>query len=223
VTTLEANRPDPSPEITAQTQSLIAGAPDFYTKLSRITDYIQKNVRYFIVMRGIGVCRQTHAADIFRNRYGDCKDKTTLLISMLQVAGIHAVYMPVDASRGVVDPDDPSLLGNHMITAIEVPADVQDPPPQSHRQSQRRQALLDFRSHQRTHSVGNLPSYLQGSYGTLAAGASSRSSPSRYSIPTPTAPNKMFLHALGRRNIDGSSIPPSASSEPISASSSNTR
>ena len=28
--------------------------------------------------------------DIFRNRYGDCKDKTTLLISMLQVAGIQA-------------------------------------------------------------------------------------------------------------------------------------
>ncbi len=49
VTTLEANRPDPSPEITAQTQSLIAGAPDFYTKLSRITEYIQKNIRYFIV------------------------------------------------------------------------------------------------------------------------------------------------------------------------------
>ncbi len=39
VTTLEADRPDPSPEITAQTQSLIAGAPDFYTKLSRITEY----------------------------------------------------------------------------------------------------------------------------------------------------------------------------------------
>ena len=26
----------------------------FYTKLSRITDYIQKNIRYFIVAKGIG-------------------------------------------------------------------------------------------------------------------------------------------------------------------------
>ena len=94
VTTLEENRPDPSPEITAQTQSLIAGAPDFYAKLSRITEYIQKNVRYFIVMRGIGGLQANYAADIFRNRYGDCKDKTTLLISMLQVAGIHAFYVP---------------------------------------------------------------------------------------------------------------------------------
>jgi hypothetical protein len=42
VTRLEANRPDPSPEITAKVQQLIAGAPDFYSKLSRITDNIQK-------------------------------------------------------------------------------------------------------------------------------------------------------------------------------------
>ena len=45
----------------------------------------RKNVRYFIVERGIGGWQANHAADIFRNRYGDCKDKTTLLISMLQV------------------------------------------------------------------------------------------------------------------------------------------
>jgi transglutaminase-like putative cysteine protease len=101
--------PRPIPEITAQAQSLIAGAPDFYTKLSRITDYIQKNIRYFIVERGIGGLQANHAADIFRNRYGDCKDKTTLLISMLQVAGIQAYYVPVDDRRGIVDPDDPSL------------------------------------------------------------------------------------------------------------------
>jgi hypothetical protein len=174
VTTLEANRPDPSPEITAQTQSLIAGAPDFYTKLSRITDYIQKNVRYFIVMRGIGGLQANHAADIFRNRYGDCKDKTTLLISMLQVAGIHAVYMPVDASRGVVDPDDPSLLGNHMITAIEVPADVQDPRLRAIVKAKDGKRYLIFDPTNERTPVGNLPSYLQGSYGTLAAGASSQ-------------------------------------------------
>ncbi|MGB6194435.1 MAG: DUF3857 domain-containing protein, partial [Terracidiphilus sp.] len=123
-TNLEAHRPDPSPEITAQTQQLIAGAPDFYTKLARITDYIQKNIRYFIVMRGIGGWRANQAADIFRNRYGDCKDKTTLVISMLQVTGIHAFYVLVDDRRGVIDPAEPSFYGDHMITAIEIPADI---------------------------------------------------------------------------------------------------
>jgi len=173
-TTLEANRPDPSPEITAQTQSLIAGAPDFYAKLSRITEYIQKNIRYFIVSRGIGDLQANHAADIFRNRYGDCKDKTTLLISMLKVAGIHAVYMPVDDRRGVVDPDDPSLYGNHMITAIEIPPDVQDPRLKAFVKASDGKRYLIFDPTDERTPVGNLPSEEQGSFATLAAGTSSQ-------------------------------------------------
>jgi hypothetical protein len=174
ITNLEANRPDPSPEITAQTQSLIAGAPDFYAKLSRITEYIQKNIRYFIVMRGIGGLQANHAADIFRNRYGDCKDKTTLLISMLQVAGIHAFYVPVDSHRGVVDPDDPSIYGNHMITAIELPPDVQDPRLKAIVKAGDGKRYLIFDPTDERTPVGNLRSDLQGSYGTLAAGPSSQ-------------------------------------------------
>ena len=174
ITTLEAGRPDPSPEITAKTQELIAGAPDFYAKLSRITEYIQKNVRYFIVERGIGGLQANHAADIFRNRYGDCKDKTTLLISMLQVAGIHAVYMPVDDRRDVVDPDAPSLVGNHMITAIEIPSDVQDPRLKAIVKANDGKRYLIFDPTNERTPVGNLPSYEQGSYGTLAAGPASQ-------------------------------------------------
>jgi transglutaminase-like putative cysteine protease len=174
VTTLEANRPDPSPEITAKTQELIAGAPDFYAKLSRLTEYIQKNIRYFIVFRGIGALQANHASDIYRNRYGDCKDKTTLLISMLQVAGIHAVYMPVDDRRDIVDPDAPSLVGDHMITAIEVPADVRDPRLKAIVKTTDGKRYLIFDPTNERTPVGNLPSYEQGSYGTLAAGPASQ-------------------------------------------------
>ena len=174
VSTLEANRPDPSPEITALVQSLIAGAPDFYTKLSRITDYVQKNIRYFIVMRGIGGLQANHAADIFRNRYGDCKDKTTLLISMLQVAGIHAYYVPVDHRRGVVDPENPSLMGDHMITAIEIPPDVQDPRLMAIVKAKDGKRYLIFDPTDERTPVGNLRSVLQGGFGTLATGPSSQ-------------------------------------------------
>jgi uncharacterized protein DUF3857/transglutaminase superfamily protein len=174
VTTLEADRPAPSPEITAQVQSLLGDAPDFYTKLSRITDSIQKNIRYFVVMRGIGGLQANHAADIFRNQYGDCKDKTTLLISMLRVAGIHAYYVPVDDHRGIVDPNDPSLYGNHMITAIEIPADVQDPRLMAIVKARDGKRYLIFDPTNERTPVGNLPSYLQGSYGTLSAGAASQ-------------------------------------------------
>lgn len=174
MTQLEADRPTPSPEITAEAQSLIAGAPDFYAKLSRITESIQKNIRYFIVSRGIGGYQANHAADIYRNRYGDCKDKTTLLISMLQVAGIHGYYVMVDDHRDVVDPQAPSLAGNHMITAIEIPPDVQDPRLKAIVQGRDGKRYLIFDPTNERVAVGILPEYEQGSYGILAAGEASQ-------------------------------------------------
>jgi hypothetical protein len=173
-TQLESDRPVPSPEITAQTQQLIAHAPDFYSKLVAITSYIQKNIRYFIVSRGIGELQANHAADIFRNRYGDCKDKTTLLISMLQVAGIKAFYVPVDDRRGVVDPRVPSLVGNHMITAIQLPPDVKDPRLMAVVNAADGNRYLIFDPTDERTPVGNLPSEEQGGYGLLAAGSSSQ-------------------------------------------------
>ena len=171
---LEEHRHDPSPEIIAQTQSLIAGAPDFFTKLSRITEYIQKNIQYFIVERGIGGWQPHYAADIYRNRYGDCKDKTTLLISMLQVADIHSHSLSVDTSRGFVDPDAPSRYSNHMITAIELPADVQDPRLKAIVKTNDGKRYLIFDPTDERTPVGNLRSNLQGSFGYLAAGAASQ-------------------------------------------------
>lgn len=173
-TKLEAGRPDPSPEITAETQQLITGAPDFYTKLSRITEYIQKNIRYFIVVRGIGGMQAHPAAEIFRNRYGDCKDKTTLLISMLQVAGINAYYVPVDDRRGVVDPRSPSTVGDHMITAIEIPAGVEDKRLEAVAKAKDGRRFLIFDPTNTRTAIGNLPSYLQGGYGLLSTGQTSQ-------------------------------------------------
>ncbi len=171
---LEADRTEPSPEIKAAVAQLTAGAPDFYTKLSRITESIQKNIRYFIVMRGIGGLQANHAADIYRNRYGDCKDKTTLLISMLQVAGVRAYYMPTDSRRGVVDPDSPSLVGDHMITAIEIPDDVHDARLQAVVTAKSGKRYLIFDPTDERTPVGNLRPELQGGYGLLCAGAASQ-------------------------------------------------
>jgi len=159
-TNLEAHRPDPSPEITAKAQELVARAPDFFARLTNITEYIQKNIRYFIVERGIGGFQAHPAADIFRNRYGDCKDKTTLLISMLQAVGIPAYYVAVDSRRGVVDPDAPSSYGDHMITAIEVPAEVKDSRLQAVVTGHDGKRYLIFDPTNERTPAGNLPSYL---------------------------------------------------------------
>ncbi len=173
-TEIEEHRPDPSPEITAKAQELTAGTSDFFMKLTNITAYIQKNIRYFIVVRGIGGWQAHPAGDIFRNRYGDCKDKTTLLISMLQAVGIQAFYVPVDDRRGVVDPNAPSLFGDHMITAIQLPPDVKDPRLMAVVKADDGKRYLIFDPTNERTPVGNLPSYEQGGYGLLATGPSSQ-------------------------------------------------
>ncbi len=173
-TTLEANRSDPSPEITAAVQSLVADAPSFYAKLRSITNTLQTNIRYFVVTRGIGGLQANRAADIYRNRYGDCKDKATLLISMLQVAGIRAYDVLVDHRRGVVDPANPSIFGDHMITAIEIPPDVQDPHLKAMATGKDGKRYLIFDPTDERTPVGNLNPDLQGGYGTLVAGPASQ-------------------------------------------------
>ena len=173
-TNLEAHRADPAPEISAKAQQLITGAPDFYSKLKKITEYIQKNIAYFVVERGIGGWQSHYASDIFRNQYGDCKDKTTLLISMLQAAGIQAFYMPVDDRRGVIDPEAPSFYGNHMITAIQIPDDVKDQRLMAIATAKNGTRYLIFDPTNERTPVGNLPDYEQGSYGLLAAGDASQ-------------------------------------------------
>ena len=171
---LEEHRPDPTPEINAKALELTAGAPDLYTKLSRITEYIQKNIRYFIVAKGIGGWQAHYAADIYRNRYGDCKDKTTLLISMLQAIGIRAHYLHVDSRRGIIDPDAPSLVGNHMIVAIELPEGENDPRLLARVKATNGKTLLIFDPTDEETPVGLIRAALQGAYGNISNGLDSQ-------------------------------------------------
>jgi hypothetical protein len=80
----------------------------------------------------------------------------------------------VDDRRGVVDPQAPSLAGNHMITAIEIPPEVQDPRLQAIVKGKDGKRYLIFDPTNERVPVGVLPEYEQGSYGTLAAGESSQ-------------------------------------------------
>ena len=158
---LEEHRPDPGPEIVAKAQELAAGAPDLYTRLSRITDYIQKNIRYFIVSKGIGGWQAHYANDIYRNRYGDC-------------IGMRAHYLHVDSRRGIIDPDAASLAGNHMITAIEIPEGENDPRLMARVKAANGKTLLIFDPTDEDTPVGIIRAALQGAYANISNGPDSQ-------------------------------------------------
>ena len=143
---LAHDRLQASPDLAAKARELAAGHADFADKVDAIATWVQTEIRYFVIERGIGGQQPHFAADIFRNRYGDCKDKATLLSAMLSAVDVHAALLMVDSERGVVDPDAPSTWGNHMIAAIEVPANYQSPTLHSVVTREDRPALRHLRS-----------------------------------------------------------------------------
>lgn len=160
-----------TPEVAAKAQELTAGKTDFYDKAEAIGEFVQKQVRYFAVEVGIGGYQPHAAGDVLQRRYGDCKDKATLVSAMLSAVGIHAALVMVDSERGVVDPAAPSLVGDHMITAIEVPKGYDSPRLHSVVTASTGREYLIFDPTSDKTPFGQLEHQLQGGYGVLMEGA----------------------------------------------------
>lgn len=163
-----------TPEIAAKATELTAGKTDFYEKTEAVAEFVQKQVRYFAIEMGIGGYQPHFATDIYRNRYGDCKDKATLLSSMLSTVGIHAALLMVDSHRGVIDPDAPSIVGNHMVTAIEIPNGYNSQKLNSVVTAKTGRRYLVFDPTWEKTPFGQLEHELQGGYGVLMEGADSQ-------------------------------------------------
>ena len=172
-TGLAAPRSEGGADLAATARS-VAGDGDFMARLSRIADFMQQQIRYVGIEIGIGGLQPHSAEDIFRSRYGDCKDKATLMITMLDAVGIRSTWVPVDDRRGVVDPAAPSMIGNHMIMAIEIPKGYDNPRLQAVVRAKSGKRYLIFDPTQEYVPVGQLPPYEQGSWGLLADGPDSQ-------------------------------------------------
>src|SRR5450631_1592034 len=122
---LTAGRRMATPEIVEKVKQLTADRTDFDGRVRSLASFLQSDVRYVAIEIGVGGFQPHPASDIFHARYGDCKDKATLLSSMLQEAGIRSDYLVINVYHGVVNPDVPSADSfNHVLLAIDVPAGV---------------------------------------------------------------------------------------------------
>jgi len=156
-----------TPEIAAKVQQLTANATYFDEKITALALFLQSDVRYVAVEIGIGGYKPHLSPDIYRSRYGDCKDKVTLLSTMLADAGIVSEYVLVDTEHGVVKPDVPSTLFNHAILAIEVPAETRTGKYRSLSTSKSGKQYLIFDPTDEYTPIGELRPALQGSYALL--------------------------------------------------------
>jgi hypothetical protein len=171
---LSRDRMVATPEITAKAAELTAGKTDFYDKAEAIGDFVQKQIRYFVIELGVGGFQPHPAGDIFRSRYGDCKDKADLLVTMLSTVGIHGALVMVDSDRGYLDPASPTNQADHMIVAIEIPKVYESAKLHSVVTAKTGKRYLIFDPTWELKSpFGQLENNLQGSYALLLEGSDS--------------------------------------------------
>lgn len=120
--------------------------------LDSLYRWIQKNIRYIAVEIGVGGYKPHPADDVYRKKYGDCKDMVVLACAIGKRIGMNIIpvlvpfrnYHQVDTA--LVSP----FYFNHLIAMVPENDDT---------------IFVDFTS--KVLPTGKLPWYLQGQYGLV--------------------------------------------------------
>lgn len=113
----------PSAAVQAQADQLRQAAGDQPAEQVRRTlDFVQTEVRYFGTEIGANSHRPAEPDAVLKQRFGDCKDKTTLLAALLKAQGINttpvlvSTYLRSDVAGMLPSP----LAFNHVVARVDV-------------------------------------------------------------------------------------------------------
>ena len=113
-----------TPEFKNEIFQLVADADSDLEKLRRLYRCLQDNTRYVAIHLGIGGIQPHTAESVCRNKYGDCKDLSTLMVAMVREMGLEAhPVLVLTRDEGVVYPDFPSDQFNHVIALVPLKSD----------------------------------------------------------------------------------------------------
>jgi hypothetical protein len=99
----------------------IKGETDEPTKrLEKALQFVQDEIRYTGLEAGIGGYKPRKPADVFGQRFGDCKDKSLLLCYMLKELGIEAYPALVNTTdrKGIIDWLPSPNAFNHCVVQV---------------------------------------------------------------------------------------------------------
>jgi len=110
----------PDDEVRRRAEALTKGMKDDVSKVRAIYDYVVQKTRYVALEFGIHGYKPYRSAQIFSRGFGDCKDKATLLVTMLGALGVKATPVVVrTANKGAIEGSPASLAPfDHMIAYV---------------------------------------------------------------------------------------------------------
>jgi len=183
---LSAGVRDPSSALQQKVQELAPARLPVFERIKALARFAQQDVRYVEIQIGIGGWRPHNAGDIFSHRYGDCKDKATVLSTMLDQIGVKSYYLLVNTSRGIItESSPPQAYFDHMILAIALPQASYEKNLPALYNHPKLGPLLIFDPTNQFVPFGEIPSYEQDNYGLLVK------SPGGDLIHLPLAPPEM--------------------------------
>jgi hypothetical protein len=165
---LVAGRVEASEPIKQQVAALTSSQSNSLQKMQAVAEFLQHDIRYVGIELGIGGWQPHPAPEVFSQRYGDCKDKATLMRSMLHEIGIESYHVVINTERGSVTRETPAHNGfNHMITAIKLPDGLADPSLLAILQHPKLGRILFFDPTDQITPFGQIRGALQANYGLL--------------------------------------------------------
>jgi hypothetical protein len=89
--------------------------------ITKAIDFVQNDIRYFGIEFGVNSHRPRPPKQILEQRYGDCKDKTVLIMALMKALGVEAYPALVNSTRGKVLVNDlPSPASfDHVIAYVK--------------------------------------------------------------------------------------------------------
>lgn len=117
---LERDRREPTAAVRAEADDIVRGKTGETEKAEALYEWVARNIRYVSLSFGVGRYQPHAAADVLANRYGDCKDKSTLLEAFLAAEGMQANTALANATADV-ELDVPTPLAfDHAITFARI-------------------------------------------------------------------------------------------------------
>ncbi|MDX1457898.1 MAG: DUF3857 domain-containing transglutaminase family protein [Marinobacter sp.] len=113
---------EPDPEVQALAETIAAQNNTPEERLEAALEFVQRDIRYVGIELGAGSHRPTSPEVTLARRFGDCKDKTLLLNTLLGQMGIraNAVLVNTELKQEILALPASPLLFDHVITRAEI-------------------------------------------------------------------------------------------------------
>jgi transglutaminase-like putative cysteine protease len=117
----EVNKEASNQELTDLVNEITKDKASDLDKVKAIYYWTQKNIKYIAFEYALGGFIPREANDVFKKKYGDCKDNSSILYKMLEIAGLkgHLTWIGTRKIPYTYEEMPTPMVDNHMILSYE--------------------------------------------------------------------------------------------------------